>query len=187
MEITNIPLEKKIFTAKTDYGFVGCCRIDQGIVFTAESFPKALAAANAARKLKKELGDSSKQAVVDSPLVKKQLTASKNPAVPVTSSKHKEKKRAKKTRNTYVGTLYTTDEVEKMPLLRFKEVWVITRYEDYVSDALNGDKKCLVAYCQRKEQAKPFKNYEEANRIMRTLKATVGPGFSLQRFFVRTD
>ena len=96
MEITNIPLEKKIFTAKTDYGFVGCCRIDQGIVFTAESFPKALAAANAARKLKKELGDSSKQAVVDSPLVKKQLTASKNPAVPVTSSKHKEKKRAKK-------------------------------------------------------------------------------------------
>ena len=187
MEIFNIPFEKEIFTAKTDQGFVGCCRIDQGIVFTAESFSKALAAANAARRLKKELGASSKQALVDSPLVKKQPTVSKKLAVTVTPSKHKEKKVTKKARNTYVGTLYTSDEVEKMPLLRFQEVWVITHYEEYVSDALNGDKKRLVAYCQRKEQAKPFRSHEDAKKIMRTLKATVGPGFSLQRFFVRTD
>lgn len=187
MEITNIPFEKEIFTAKSDHGFVGCCRIEQGIAFTAESFPKALAAANAARRLKKELNASSKQAVVASQSTKKQPTAPKTPAVTVTAPKHKKKKKAKKDKSSYVGTLYTSDEVEKMPLLRFQEIWVITHYGDYVSDALNKDRKRLVAYCQVKEQAKPFKNHEDAKRIMRTLKATVGPGFNLQRFFVRTD
>ena len=187
MEITNIPFEKEIFTAKSDHGFVGCCRIEQGIAFTAESFPKALAAANAARKLKKELSTSSKQTVVESPSVKKQPTAPKTPAVTVTAPKHKKKKAAKKHKNTYVGTLYTSDEVEKMPLLCFQEIWVITHYDDYVSDALNADKKRLVAYCKVKEQAKTFRNHEDAKKIMLTLKATVGPGFNLQRFFVRTD
>lgn len=187
MEITNIPFEKEIFTAKTELGFVGCCRIDQGIAFTSESFPKALVAANAARRLKKELGDSTKQTLPASPSVKKQPTAPKKPAATVTSPKHKKKKTTQKSRKSYVGTLYTSEEVESMPLLRFQEVWVITRYEDYVSDALNHEKKRLVAYCQGKEQAKPFGCHDEAKRVMRVLKGCVGPGFNLQRFFVRTD
>ena len=55
MQITEIPSEKEIFTAKTDKGFVGCFRTDKGVFFTSEVFTKALMAANAARKLKKEL------------------------------------------------------------------------------------------------------------------------------------
>ena len=38
-----------------------------------------------------------------------------------------------------------------------------------------------------KEAAKPFGCHEEAKRVMRTLKGVVGPGFGLQRFFVRHD
>ena len=186
MEITNIPFEKEIFTAKTEQGFVGCCRIDQGIAFTSESFPKALVAANAARRLKKELGNNTKQTLPAAPKPKKQPTA---PKTTVKTPKPKNKNTSKtKSKKLVSGLrLYTFEEADAMPLLQFREVWVITRYEDYVSDALNHDKKRLVAYCRQKESAKPFGCHEEAKRVMRVLKGTVGPGFNLQRYFVRTD
>ena len=186
MEITNIPAEKEIFTAKTDLGFVGCCRIDQGIVFTSEVFPKALVAANAARRLKKELNTGTKPTLKAVSEVTKKPTASKKNQKSVKPLKQKGTKRSKKSL-TYACTLYTAEEIETMPLLSFREVWVITRYGDYVSDALNHEKKRLVAYCGTKESAKPYGCHEEAKRVMRTLKGVVGPGFNLQRFFVRID
>lgn len=172
MQITNVPADKEIFTAKTDDGFVGCFRLENGIFFTAEVFSKALPAANAARKLKKELG--TKEALV------------KKSAV-VKSAKAKKSKKLLKPLGLG-GKLYSLDETSDMPLLSFKEVWIIKRYEnEFVSDALNQEKKKLVAYSADKENALRFDCHEEAKRIMRVLKGTVGPGFNLQRFFIRVD
>ena len=186
MQILNIPEDKEIFTAKVGLQFVGCCRLEHGIAFTYDAFDKPLAAANAARKLKKELTTSSKETVTKAPVVTKKTAPSKAKKKTVTPSKPQSRKKVSK--SLISGRkLYTADETEKMPLLSFREVWVIRRYEDYVSDALNHEKKRLVAYCGTKEAAKPFGCHEEAKRVMKTLKGVVGPGFNLQRFFVRHD
>jgi len=186
MQILDIPEEKEIFTAKVGLQFVGCCRLEQGIAFTYDAFDKPLAAANAARRLKKELTPSNKETVTKPPAVTKKSTAPKTKKKTVTAPKPPSRKKVSK--SLISGRkLYTADEVETMPLLSFREVWVIKRYEDYVSDALNHEKKRLVAYCGTKEAAKPFGCHEEAKRVMRTLKGVVGPGFGLQRFFVRHD
>ena len=177
MEITNIPAEKEIFTAKTDEGYVGCFRTGNGIFISLEVFPKALVAANAARKLRKEFNSH------DAYDPKEDVTLGNG----TSKAKNKKATTHSSPKVSFNPKLYTHDEVETMPLLHFKEVWVITRYEDYISDALNHDKKRLVAYCQSKEQAKPFEDHEIAKRTMRTLKGTVGPGFNLQRFFIKQE
>ena len=171
VEITEIPVEKEIFTAKTDDGFVGCFRTDQGIFFTSEVFAKALPAANAARKLKKELVVKEK--------VKVTVKQSK-PKTKKSSAKNKRKVR-------FPSRLFFSEEVDNMPLLSFREVWVITRGDQFVSDALNAEEKSLVKLNPNKEQAKLFNCHEEAKRLMKVLKGTVGPGFDLKRFFVPYD
>ena len=171
MEITQIPSEKEIFTAKTDDGFVGCFRTEQGIFFTSEVFSKALVAANAARKLKKEL------------VVKEKIKVSVKQSKPKPkSSSVKNKSKVK-----FPSRLYTNEEVIDMPLLSFREVWVITKGDEFVSDALNTEKKYLVKTDPKKEKAKLFGCHEDAKRVMRVLKGTVGPGFNLQRFFIPYD
>ena len=177
VEITNVPSDKEIFTARTEEGFVACFRLDKGIFFSSEVFSKPLVAANAARRLRKE------------------FTASTSPVLPheVEVVIRADEDKQETTSNHYskkvscFSKLYDKEEVDSMPLVTFEEVWVITRYEDFVSDCLNHEKKRLVAYCPTKDTAKPFGDHEEAKRVMRVLKGTVGPGFDLKRFFVRVD
>jgi hypothetical protein len=171
VEITEIPSEKEIFTAKTDDGFVGCFRTDKGIFFTSEAFASALPAANAARRLKKEV------------VVKEKVK------VTVKQSKPKSKKSSfkSKTKVKFPSRLYVSEEVEQMPLLSFREVWVITKGDEFVSDALNAEQKYLVKLDPKREKAKLFSCHEEAKRVMKVLKGTVGPGFDLKRFFVSYD
>jgi len=74
-----------------------------------------------------------------------------------------------------------------MPLLSFKEVWILSRGDEYVLDCLNKEKKLLCSYTSDKQKAKRFKDYEEAARIGRVLKSSVGPGFDCSRFWLRLD
>lgn len=169
LQITDIPtLDKEIFTAKTDDGYVGCFRLDKGIFFTSDFYTSALTAANAARKLKKNLVQEDKIKVT------------------VKTKQTKTKKSSLKKRNNvkYPWRLFTSDEVDRMPLLRFREVWIIIKGDEFVSDALNKEKKKIVELTRKKDQAKIFDCHEEAKRIMRVLKSTVGPGFDLKRFFI---
>jgi hypothetical protein len=166
MEILNLPEEKTkdIFTSKTEKGYVGCVRTEICFCITTEVFPNALQAANAARKLKKGL------------------------STPLTSFKTSEKikKSSKKSKSTvsWRDRLYTLAEVEAMPLLRFREVWIILHRNEYVSDCLNYEKKELVKYTKSKTNAKLFRCHEEAKNTMRTLRGVIGPGFNLMRMFI---
>jgi len=83
--------------------------------------------------------------------------------------------------------LFTSDEVDRMPLLKFREVWVIIKGDEFVSDALNQEKKKLVEFVPTRDNARFFTCHEEAKRIMRVLKSTVGPGFDLKRFFISNE
>jgi hypothetical protein len=171
MEILNIPTgqAKDVFTAKTDQGYVGCVQTQVCFYFTTEVFNNALQAANAARKLRKNL--SAPQATltdVKTKILKKPKKSSKNSKKIV----------------TYPNRLYTQAEVEAMPLLRFREVWIILNGDDYVVDCLNYEKKELVKYCKQKEKAKLFLCHEEAKSMMRTLRGVIGPGFNLMRMFI---
>ena len=74
-----------------------------------------------------------------------------------------------------------------MPLLSFREVWVIARGDEYVSDCLNVKKKLLCAYTKNREKAKRFKDFEEAQRVSRTLKGVVGPGFNISRYWLKVS
>ena len=172
LKILNVPTpHKEIFTAQAEGGYVGCFRLEKGIFFTSELYTSALTAANAARKLKKEIVQENK--------IK----------VSVKSKQTKTKKSSSKNKNSvnYPWRLFTSDEVDHMPLLKFREVWVIIKGDEFVSDALNKEKKKLVQMTASKEKAKFFTCHEEAKRIMRVLKATVGPGFDLKRFFIRSE
>jgi hypothetical protein len=166
MEILDIPTTntKDIFTAKTDKGYVGCVQTKICFHITTETFPNALQAANAARKLRKDLG------------------------VSIQKSSANVQKSSKKSKNTvtWQDRLYTLAEVEAMPLLRFKEVWLILHGNEYVSDCLNYEKKQLIKYSPSKDKAKLFKCHEEAKNTMRTLRGVIGPGFNLMRLFIET-
>ena len=170
LKILDVPtLDKEIFTAQAEGGYVGCFRIEKGVFFTSELYTSALTAANAARKLKKE------------------IVQEKKIKVSVKSKQTKAKKSSSKNKNSvnYPWRLFTSDEVDRMPLLRFREVWIIIKGDEFVSDALNKEKKKIVELTSKKDQAKVFDCHEEAKRIMRVLKSTVGPGFDLKRFFIK--
>ena len=73
METLKLPLllDKEIYTAKTDLGYVGCIKTTSYYCVTTERFDSALKAANAARSLKKKLtAHASPQITVD---VKKKI------------------------------------------------------------------------------------------------------------------
>lgn len=166
MQIIGLPADKKkeIFTAKVEEGYVGCVRTEDYVCFTLERFDTALKAANKARNLQRNLKTKSENKI-SSTTVK-------------TTSEKIEKKVA------YTQKLYTLAETEAMPLLRFQEVWVITRDNLYVRDCLDQKNKRLVRYTPDKEKAKYYNDHEEAKMTMRVLKGVVGPGFDLKRFFV---
>jgi hypothetical protein len=171
MEILNLPSAptKDVFTAKTEKGYVGCVRTDFCCFFTLESFSNALQAANAARSLRKQLAAPQ---------------ASKNSSSSTKSIKAKKSSKKSKKTVTWQNRLYTLAEVETMPLLRFKEVWIILRGDNYVSDCLNHEKKRVVSYTLSKEDAQFFRCHEEAKSTMRTLRGVIGPGFNLMRMFI---
>lgn len=160
---------KEIFTAKTEQGYVGCVKEDDYVCFTVEVFDSALKAANRARSLQKSLRNKSEK-----------KTESLN-----TNVKKASKKTEKKV--AYTQKLYTLAETEAMPLLRFQEVWVITRENLYVLDCLDKENKRLVRYTPSKDKAKYYSDHEEAKMTMRVLKSVVGPGFDLMRFFVENE
>tara|TARA_R100001509_G_scaffold124934_1_gene78487 strand:- start:611 stop:1129 length:519 start_codon:yes stop_codon:yes gene_type:complete len=159
---------KEVYTAKTDSGYVGCVETNECFLMTNKFFDKPLEAANAARKLKKQMKD-------------------KGSLTPVVKVKPVKSKTKLKSHVKLTGCLYTQYDIEAMPLLSFQEIWVITHPEGYVRDCLNKKKRQLVAYTPDREKAKRFKDHEEASRIMRTLKGVVGPGFNLNRFYIKTE
>ena len=169
METLVIPIQegKDIYTAKTETGYVGCVQTEAYLCATTEKFSSALQAANAARKLRKTLTMSQKSqvAVQTTKKLKKKNQNSKNPV-------------------RYSNRLYTLVEVETMPLLRFREVWVILKGDQYVEDCLNHDKKRLVLLSAHRTKAKLFFCHEEAKTTMRTIQGVIGPGFRLMRFFL---
>lgn len=172
MKLLEVIQDKTIFTARTeDNLYVGCFRVDDGTFITAERFDSALPAANAARKLLKKFT----------------LTKKFKPNFEQNKKKNKNSSLKNKKQLRYRGRLFTSDEVDRMPLLKFREVWVIIKGDEFVSDALNQEKKKLVEFVSSRDKARFFTCHEEAKRIMRVLKSTVGPGFDLKRFFVRSD
>jgi len=171
MEILNIPAEvtKEIFTAKTGEKYVGCVRMVDYICFTAETFDSALKAANKARNLKRLLSQQSG-------------TQPQKKSVPTEGSSVKVKKKV-----VYHQRLFSLPEIEVMPLLRFKEVWVILKDNQYVSDCLNKEEKKLVSYSAKRSEAKLFKYHDDAKSMVTTLKGVLGPGFELTRFFIPNE
>lgn len=171
MKITDFPInnDREIFTAKTEEGYVGCVKEDTFFCVTVEVFDSALKAANKARSLQRQLRDKSYVKVKESVEVKK------------STSKKPKKKVA------YAEKLYTLSEAEAMPLLKFQEVWVITKGDMFVRDCLDRENKRLVRYTTSKDSAKYFKDHEEAKMTMRVLKSVVGPGFDLKRFFIKNN
>ena len=172
MEILNLPAAptKDVFTAKTEKGYVGCVRTELCWFFTLESFSNALQAANAARSLRKKLTAPQ---------------ASPNLSSFAKSTKLKKSSGRSKKPVTWQNRLYTLAEVETMPLLRFKEVWIILHGGEYVADCLNHEKKQLVKYTSSKDKARLFPCHEAAKSTMRTLRGVVGPGFDLMRMFIQ--
>jgi len=172
VEILNLDAvkEREVFTAKTEYGYVGCVRLRSGVCFTADVFSSALEAANKARNLKKQLELPVPQECNET---KKNTEEIKKCVVKKTV-----KKVALKSR------LYTLDETKAMPLLRFQEVWVIIKDSMYVSECLDKERRNLVSYTSNKDKALYFTCHEKAKMTMRVLKGTIGPGFDLKRFFI---
>lgn len=166
MKIQDLPTDKEIFTAKTEEGYVGCVRLENYVCFTVEVFDTALRAANKARNLQRTLKTSN-------------LKENKNDeeSLKVASKKPKKKVACRQ-------KLYTLAETEAMPLLRFQEVWVITKGDLYVKECLDKERKELIRYTKEKDQAKYFVDHEKAKMTMRVLKGVVGPGFDLARFFI---
>lgn len=171
MEILNIPAEvtKEIFTAKAGGEYVGCVRMVDYICFTAETFDSALKAANKARNLKRLLSQQNG-------------TQPEKKSVPTKSPSIKVKKKV-----VYHQRLFSLPEIKVMPLLRFKEVWVILKGNQYVSDCLNKKEKKLVSYSAERSEAKLFKYHDEAKSMITTLKGVLGPGFELARFFIQNE
>lgn len=171
MRITDFPASnnRQIFTAKTEKGYVGCVKKDTFFCVTLEVFDSALKAANKARNLERQLRDRNNTEVKE--LIEVKRSTSKKP----------------KKKVAYAENLYTLAEAEAMPLLRFQEVWVITKGDTYVSDCLDKENKNLVRYTTVRERAKYFKDHEEAKMTMRVLKNVIGPGFDLRRFFIENN
>lgn len=156
--------EKTLWTTKVDGGYIGCVKMDNYVCFTVEVFESALKAANKARNLQKNLKNSDN---------------AKNNTENVKSSSKKPKKKV-----TYSQKLYTLGETQTMPLLRFQEVWVITKGDAYVLDCLDQKNKKLVSYTKDRDKARFYSDHEVAKMNMRTLKNIIGPGFNLMRFFI---
>ena len=97
------------------------------------------------------------------------------------------KKTDSKSECKLTGRLYTDEQRSAMPLLSFREVWIVTRNDEFVLDCLNTKKKLLCSYTKDKEKAKRFKDYEEASRISRTLKSVCGPGFDISRYWLKNS
>lgn len=165
--------DREVFTARTEDGYVGCVRMNAGICFTHDIFTSALEAANKARSLKKLLERPTEQECKETKKKTKETT----------------KCVVKKTNKKVVlkSKLYTLDETKAMPLLRFKEVWVIIKDSMYVSDCLDRERRNLVSYTSDKEKALYFTCHEKAKMTMRVLKGTIGPGFDLKRFFIENN
>jgi len=171
---------REIFTAKVNGFYVGCVRFEHGICITEDLCDTGLAAANKARHLKKQLFKY-ESVVLKTEMLKKKDNTHVNTQI---------YKRTRKptTRNKKVSCyrdLYTFAETKEMPLLKFKEVWVVTKGNSFVSDCLNSRTKKLVTLTPQKNKAKYFYSHEEARNIMNVLKDTVGPGFNLKRFFIK--
>lgn len=171
MEIVHFSADeaKEIFTAKCNDGYVGCVKTDVCICFTLDKYDTALAAANKARSLKKALQEA---------VAKKETPVKKLVNVKDTTKKPRKKV-------TCVNKLYTLTETQAMPLLSFKEVWIITKGDQFVADCINKEKKELCSYTNKQEKARVFDCHEEAKMMMKTLRGTVGPGFDLMRFFIK--
>ena len=159
--------KRDVFTAKTDSGYVGCVKTDKCTIMTKEHYDKPLVAANAARKLNKTLRESG--------LIQETVKV----------KTEKLRKTDTKLECKLTGRLYTDEQRSSMPLLSFREVWIVTRNDEYVLDCLNTDKKLLCSYTKDKQKAKRFKDFEEAQRISRTLKGVCGPGFDISRYWLK--
>ncbi len=182
VEISNLEevKDREIFTAKVNGSYVGCVRFEYGICIAEDLCDTGLAAANKARHMKKQLFKYESVMSKTETLKEKDNTC-------VTTQIHK-RTRKPITRNNKVSCyrdLYTFAETKEMPLLKFKEVWVVTQGNSFVSDCLNSRTKKLVTLSPHKNKAKYFYSHEEAKNIMNVLKDTVGPGFNLQRFFIK--
>jgi hypothetical protein len=162
--------DKDLFTARTDSGFIGCVRTELGIYLTKKEASTALNAANEARRLKSVIERA------EDPKRKENETIAEEDRSSINTT---EKKKV-----VYKSRIFTLEETAAMPLLKFKEVWVVVRDEMFVSDCFNKKTKKLVAFTSIRDKAKIFSCHEEAKRTMRVLKGTVGPGFDLKRFFI---
>ena len=155
---------KIVFTLKTQGGFYGCVKLIDKIYLTSEIFATPFQAANKARALQKNLKTKDKP-------------KTRNEPMKVTS---------KETKNqvNYSWKCHTFLETQHMPLLRFREVWVITKGNTYVREYLDKQSQNLVAYTTERDKAKTYVDHEEAKLNMKVLKNLIGPGFDLMRFFV---
>jgi hypothetical protein len=100
------------------------------------------------------------------------------------SKKVKKSSRSHKKQVGWQNRFYTLAEVENMPLLRFKEIWVILKDNKYVYDSLNHKEKKLFSLTPSSSQAQYFTCHETARCTMLTLRGVVGPGFKLMRMFI---
>ena len=170
----HMPLDsnKEVFTAECDGGYVGCLRLDNVIAITSERYEKPLQAANAARKLKKQVGQVDSKSCIDPEnSVKKESVQALN--------------KSPETKKSLILSLelYTHEEMQSMPQFNFHEVWLITKEGEFVSDCMNQKAKRLVAFTSDRAKAKRFEDHEAAKRTMTTLKGVVGPGFGLMRVY----
>ena len=157
--------DKNIYALKTPNGCLGVVSNGETLYFTSEFFDSPLKAANAARRLKKENGISTKTKKLQSSSVTKSTT---------TIAK--------------ISKLYTLAEMGYGPTkLKFKEVWLLMGPNgSFVSETLNKEEKAVVRYEKNKDKAKRYKSYEEASLDLKVLDNVVRKGHSLIRFFEKT-
>ena len=121
---------------KTDSGYVGCVKTDGCMIMTKEHYAKPLVAANAARKLNKTLKENG--LIQETVKVKTQ----------------KVKKTDKATECKLTGRLYTDEQRSAMPLLSFREVWIVTRNDEFVLDCLNTKKEITLFIYKGQRESK---------------------------------
>lgn len=155
---------KLVFTLKGEGGFYGCVKLSNKIQLTSEMFPTPFQAANKARNLQRTLKDKDKLQTITKPI---KVTSKKSQNQVVCSRK-----------------FHTLRETEHMPLLKFQEVWVITKGDTFVKTYLDKQSQKLVTYTKFESEAKRYRDHDEAKLNMRVLKNLIGPGFDLRRFFL---
>jgi len=158
---------KLVFTLRSEGGFYGCVKLSNKIQLTSEMFPTAFQAANKARNLQKTLKDKDKLQTITKPI---KVTSKKSQNQVVCSRK-----------------FHTLRETEHMPLLKFQEVWVITKGDTFVKNYLDKQSQKLVTYTKFKDEAKLYRDHDEAKLNMKVLKNLIGPGFDLRRFFLENE